>query len=153
MKILRTSRFLDPVRPPLTTVLRECDLTVPIDEARAAQDHLPGAFIVTHVFDLAGEPSIAEATRAATCYIRPQVEQDMAILYHYDATSLVRCTAGGVLTATRPAPLSAEDITEVFRQLRLHPSYKQQHVIAISRDFQIVTLDTAGIRSIEGKRL
>ena len=135
MKILRATFHAPNLEPGPTVVLREPDLKCSIEEA-ARGCIQPGAYCTTEVFDLAGNPSIAEASlvveqrRARVA----QRERDEALLYYWTIMSLRRVNSGGVLCTTKPAPFSADRIRYVLAQICAHPEYRGQQFRIVAPD-------------------
>jgi hypothetical protein len=132
---------------PITAVMVEGEINVTIEEAVAEQRILPGGYVVCDVFEAPddGNGNETRVMRATLEAMRRQAERAelegyAAMLYHYDASCLERCSTFGVITATIPAPLDAETIIDVFEQLAHHPRYQHQLVVGISQDEQIVTM-------------
>ena len=55
-----------------------------------------------------------------------------------------------MLTATKPAPLSVDEITNALEQLARHPDYRGQLVVSIAEDGRVVTMreGTATVASV-----
>ena len=141
-RILRASMYPPGGDPPVTIVLREVDLTMPIEEAAKLNDEMPGGFVITDIFELPGNPSIEQATFKAIelANAAQEREQDMALTYYYEASYLRNVAPGGVLAMTQPAPLSVEDLAVPLRQLANHPEYRNHTIVGISMDGKIVEL-------------
>jgi hypothetical protein len=134
--------FPPPPDPPITTVAREHDLNVSIEEAAKVQSDFPGGFVICDIFELPGKPSMIEATMRAVELLEAAQEREsnMAITYYYEAAHLRYTAPHGVLAMTMPTPLSAEDLAVPLRQLANHPDYRNHTIIAISHDSQVVEL-------------
>lgn len=151
MRVLRTSGYHNPSMPAMTIVVRDCDITDTLESVRV-QSMTPGLFVVHEIFSME-EADIGVATKRAAELMTEEVvqrERDMAMLYHYDASMLLQVKAGGVLMATRPAPMSSGDIGYVFEQLVNHPNYNAQLVMAISDDGLAVQLRDGEVTTMEG---
>ncbi len=147
MRALRVSMYGPDLVQPITAVMVEGEINVTIEEAVFEQRILPGGYVVCDVFEAPddGNGNETRVMRATLEAMRRQAENAeaegcAAMLYHYDAAMLSRCSESGTITATIPAPLPAETIIDVFEQLAHHPLYKHQLVIGISEDEQIVTM-------------
>jgi hypothetical protein len=127
---------------PITMVMREEDLKVSLEEAAKEQEEIPGAFVICDIFEIPGEPTIEDVTFKALelQQAAAEREQHMALTYYFEAAYLPRTPPGGVLTMTKPAPLSTDDLVVPLRQLAHHPDYDNHTVIAISHDHKIVEL-------------
>jgi hypothetical protein len=131
---------------PITAVMLEDQINVTIDELVGEQRILPGGYVVCDVFETSDDGDAEARVMRATLESvnrqaeRAELEGYAAMLYHYDAAMLDRCTEGGVITASIPAPLPAETIIDVFEQLAHHPRYRHQLIVGISQDEQFVTM-------------
>lgn len=149
MKVLRSTMYPPAIDEPVTMVVSERSLKVPVEQA-AAEMEMPGMFVVSEIFEVAGTAdelriSIEGARRerdAATD------ERNMAISYYWNAAQLARVVEGGILGNPRPAPLAAKQIEVVLRQLAKHPSYRKQTIACVSRDHMLVRLESDGAISI-----
>lgn len=140
--ILRTTLYPPDGQGP-TLVMREIDLKDRFDDAvKQASTPLPGAFIAIETFDMSGEPSILEATFEAERRHaeRKQIEDNMAILYHWDSACLRQVSDTGLVAPTRPAPLSLEDIETTLVQIAHHPYYCHQTVMAFTKEGVMVSM-------------
>src|SRR5262245_8668071 len=129
MKVLRSTVY-PPEGVPLTVVMRDTDIKVPVEQA-ATMNQPPEALVVHDIFTVEDGSSIVEATFEGEERARLQRkhENNMAVLFYYNAAQLERIVDGGVLVNPAPAPLSADNIAAVFDQLREHPSYTNQRVV------------------------
>jgi hypothetical protein len=138
---------------PITVVLRESDLNVSlveaIEKARSPLD--PPVFVVVDTFGVPNGTSIESATFEAKRRLdeRTQAEGNMAVGYYWYAEAMARCTAIGVVSGTKRAPLGVGDLAYVAEALARHPEYKHQTLIQIARDGRIVRL-VDGKVAIEG---
>lgn len=129
-----------PTLEPVTAVLLADQITVTIEEAIAEQRILPGGYVVCDPFETDRDVLGATLEAMARQTERAELEGYAAMLYHYDAAMLDRCTEGGVITASIPAPLPAETIIDVLEQLSHHPRYRHQLIVGISEDEQFITM-------------
>ena len=145
MRIVRHTMF-PPNDTPMTVVLRETDAR-DWGEATVAKP-MAGAFVIVEEFTMPGAPTIEEATLEAgrRMKLRELRDANMALLYHWDGTTLGRVNAGGVLAATQPAPLDTADIEMVLVQLVEHPNYQGQTIIAVAKNGEIITLRNGTIQ-------
>lgn len=90
-------------------------------------------------------------TEAFNAFIQEQneVSRNMALLFFWDAMAMQKLKPGGVCSATKPAPLSAGQIKDVFRQLRKHPVYDAHQVISISEDGEMVHMTPESIDIVD----
>jgi hypothetical protein len=153
MRVLRATMYPSPnVGARLTTVIRECDLNCPLAEAVAdATAPLdPPAFIATEIFAVPEDTSIEAATLEAKRRLGERLDREcnQAIGFFYYAQALTRCAANGVVSATAPAPLDADELAEIAAALAKHPAYRRQTVVQIAEDGRVVRL-TAGKVAVE----
>ena len=112
----------------MTIVMRDTDLTLPIDEAADTQrDVMPEVFVATETFAMP-DGSIEVATKEATArwLHRRQREENMAMLFYYMGRAIDQQKRPGVplvLKNDRGAPLSVEEIVYALQQLAKHPVY------------------------------
>lgn len=159
MRVLRSSAYrspytspgLDPRDPdgphnqPVTLVVREVDLTVPLAEADNEQKCTAaenGVFAVNETFDVPDNTAIQHATVLAERrrQRRKQREVNQSMLYYWDAMYLPRSTAHGIISGSMPIPLKAKEIEYVFELLAMHPKYDHQTLIAYDENGQRVTM-------------
>ena len=140
MKILRATMY-SPDLEPYTVVLQETYLLVPIEEA-IESSVMPGCFTVTDVFEVADSMNLLEATLESTRRLetRAERERNMAMLYYWDAAQFAHLNPGGVLTSTRPAPLSVKEVEITLKQLAQHPEYRNQTILCITEVGELVLM-------------
>ncbi len=137
MRVLRSTLYGQAPHEVATMVQREVDVSSWVEAVAQAQAPRGGVLIIVETFSMPGDPSLVVASVEAERRRRENEdrERNMAILYHYDGMVLARVTPNvGVLTPTIRAPLTADEIRIVFKQLTQHPNYRNQHVIAFSAD-------------------
>jgi spore germination protein GerM len=145
VRVLRASVWVMANMPPMTTVTRESDLQLSIEETVKALIQGPEPLtvelrenpaLVTHeVFEMEDgelEPAIPEAMRRFQ--ERHEEEANMATLYFWNGDALRMTQGEGHLINPRPAPLSADDIEATLKQLASHPNYQHQRVVTTSRE-------------------
>lgn len=135
----------------LTTVVRECDV---VDTLESIQHTVmvPDAFFVFEIFEVPDDKGIEAVTVAAKRRIDAERDYNMCVLYFWTIRQyrgLVERTGrprGAVITQ-HPAPLSADDIEAVFKQLTLIPDFSEGIAVCTSgHDMTTVTLEAGEIR-------
>ena len=141
MRILRSSVYPHYRRgkEPLTTIVRDQDLKVSIEEFIATMPS-QNIFIINEVLTVSDGQTFEWCLGYAMGQINHRDEANMAMLYYYDADELLRVTPGGTLAGTVPTPLNVEQIETVLKQLAKHSDYQQQTIKAIAQDGTVVTL-------------
>lgn len=148
-KVIRTSLYRDPYdNTPITIVSRAIDLRKPAEEvAREMERSSPGVFVVSEVFEVDeatyADPlkvPLAAVRRLKECSPRLQGELDMAMCYYWNANALKVTTDHGMISATKPAPLTRDQLQTVLRQIARHPEYKHQNVIQFTHEGEPVRL-------------
>lgn len=149
MKVLRVSIFIAAGVPPMTYVMRERDLAVPMEEVMTVFP--PNQFVIYDSFEMEdGEIYDATAEAARRQQERAQDEDNMAMLYYYDVAAFPSMRDGGTIAGTVPAPLSVEQIGQVFEQLSQHEGYRDFRLTILSTDLRVVTysdgeIEVAGV--------
>jgi hypothetical protein len=104
----------------------------------------PGVFVASDIFEVQDGLCSAEITlrgaRRLADSARAHEERNMAICYYWNAAQLAKIAESGTLVNPSPAPINAERLTVVLRQLSLHPKYKHQLVLTVSHDLTVVTM-------------
>jgi hypothetical protein len=131
MKILRATTY-PPDLNPMTIVVRECDVTVPLEEVGGEEF----GFLVTDIFSLDGKPNIAHATmiagnRQGAC---KDTERNQAILFYWTLAQFKLLKDGGKVLSDKPMPLTAEQIRYVWKQLAKLEQYRDFDFLAIPSD-------------------
>jgi hypothetical protein len=142
MRILRSTMYPSADAPPMIVVMRDRDLKGTIEDAIETTGVMPGAFIAYDVFDVIGDATIEQATEMAMERYQEMIddEQNQALGYHWYGGALGRVTVGGVLSSTKPAPLSVSQLEYMLGQLAKHPNYKGQTVVTIAEDSKVVKM-------------
>lgn len=145
MRILRCTMYADGhgLDPVASTVMRETDLRLPFDLAVEELSAVrPGTFVVADRFEMAGEPSIEEATAAARARFEAQREQErnQVILYLWTLGHLRHLNPGGIIQTTEPTPLSVDQIVHALRNVAVAPQYQGQHVRLFVADMTRIDL-------------
>jgi hypothetical protein len=152
MKALRSTIYMSPSEAK-TMFVREDALAAPISDTTTAEVEVPGAFVISEVFEIDASIDMSALAKIAQqkLRVRARREQDQATLYYWDMHALAHVRADGVLTATEPAPLSVDEIKVVLRQIAKHPMYEGQIVMAISEDLKIVRMKAGKVEVEEMK--
>jgi hypothetical protein len=152
LHVLRCSFYTPPITPggslPTTVVVRDVDVTVTPEEwvAMMEADAAP-IFVATEVFE-SPDTELPFAIKAGMERLRDgrvEAERNMAIAYYWFTQQLARMKpGGGIVTQTRPAPFGMEDAKTVLRQIKAHPSWREQGVTIITDDGEGVGLRSDG---------
>lgn len=150
MKVLRVSLYKSPyvtgqnpndpkapVNQPMSIVMREVDLAVPVDEAYNEQRFTAAensGFATGEIFDVPDGSTIQHVTILAERrrQRRAQREVNQSMLFYWVAMHLPRVSTGGVISGTRPTPLNVKAVEEVLELLAVHPDYDHQRVIVFA---------------------
>lgn len=146
-RVARITAF-GPELEPISVVVHEDELSMPMEEAISAMRPVPGGYVAVDEFE--SDHELVGATLEATQrgMDAREEESQAALLYHWNAGVLLRVAEGGVLTATLPAPLTVERIIDVFQQLAVHPNYRGQLVMGISQDERFVTMRNGDAKEV-----
>lgn len=137
MKFVRITAWSSPDSHTLT-VAAVHSLTQTVDEIleSAARD-IPGLFYTFDIFELDAPADVDPAVvlhAGQRFQQRATEERDMAIMYFWDAAKLKQASPRGLLAATQPAPLSADQVEQVLVQLARHPNYRHQIIASPTKD-------------------
>lgn len=138
MRILR-STFYAPDLTPMSTVVRDSDVIDTLEGVRESVK-TPGYFTVFEIFDVDGDIGIEEATHAAGKRINFDDEKNQAIQFYWACAQFQLASENGHVIMPEPAPLTSDQVRVVFDQIKDHPDYKHQTVVATSREADIITL-------------
>lgn len=139
MRVLRSSLFASMSQPPLTTVVRDCDVRDSL-ESIAISSRQPGCLITHDIFDVPRSTSIQASTRLAMLRMDKRLEQNMAVLFFWTLRQLRVLRSGGTVMMDKRAPLLVEDIRYVFDQLRQEKSYDDFTIVAFAQDGEMVRI-------------
>lgn len=147
MRVLRSTMY-GPELSPLTTVVRDSDVTDTLESVRfGAPDSVPELFVATEIFEM-DEASIESATTTALERMAPlhDDERNMAILFYW-ATAHLRLTkrGSGMLIMPARAPLSDTQVRATFEQILKHPIYQGQSVQSTAQDGTVVRIEDGEI--------
>lgn len=136
MKVLRATTY-PPDLNPLHVVLRECDITVPLEEVGGEEF----GFMISDIFTIDGEPEIPSATvvalnRWGAC---KDAERNQAIMYYWTFAQFRVMVSGGVIISNKPAPLTEEQMRAVWVQLAKLPEYDNYRFTAVTKDGETIT--------------
>ncbi len=142
MKVVRISMFKDPDNH-VDVVMREGDAKVPVEQLPAQMNMQD--FLVTHeLFEMRDGASIQDATAEASQHMRARGEnmRHQGTLYFWlTRTVIPMLTPGrGAWSAKNPAPLSADEVAQVFEQIALHSRYQGQTLRTETSDRQTVVM-------------
>lgn len=155
MRVLRTSVYTQMHMMPMTTIVRDSDLTGGIDAMVKAEldlGHKTGLFVVHDIFDIEPPPQRVGSTdepvtieHAAVVMLRrfketETAEMHMSTTYHWGVQSLRQLSANGVLSTSLPCPLTSEQIWAVMQQLSKHIAYKGQLIVIHDKDANTVKM-------------
>lgn len=144
MRVLRTTIFPDPRarKGPVTIVVRDSDIVVPLEEMVEQQRFLdPGSFVITDIFDMP-DSGIEEATRVAYAKRNEQDENNMAMLFAWTVMALATMKPAHI-KMNKGAPLTVDQIVYTFEAVAHHPDYQGSIVETHSiKTGATVTLDS-----------
>lgn len=131
MKILRATTY-PPSFTPLTVVVRECDVSVPLEEVGGEEF----GFLITDIFELDGEPDIMYATMIAGNRqgAMKDRERNQALLFYWTLDQFRILKDGGSVVSDKPMPLKADEIRQVWKQLAKLDEYRDFDFLAIPSD-------------------
>lgn len=148
MKFLRVTMWLGKDAAPMTTLTPEADLRIGIYAAATAQrtmaqqDSMLG-FTEVEIHEFPAGTSLEEAALVVTQTRRspmPARERHMQTMRDWGLSLLEQLNPGGVAQTTERAPLSAEDVVQVLRQIAAAPNYHRQNFRMTARDGSAVEL-------------
>lgn len=137
MRVLRTSAFLAIDLPPMTAVVRDCDLADSI-ESTTQKMYEPGQFVLHQVFEMP-DGDIVSATAEAMRRGDPERESNMAVLYFWTCQHFKMQRPGSplVIATKDPSPLTADEIETVFEQVVHHPDFNDMIlVLSVAEDMR-----------------
>lgn len=149
MKYLRMTMWFGRTAEPMTTVIPETSLQIPIHSAATQQralmqaQGLPGPVIEVEVHEL--EDGLGE--REAILKIiasRPtplSVEEHCKLtVFDWAVDLLSQLNPGGTAQTTRPAPLAVADLRDILDRVAKTPGYKDQRINMVASDLTSVCL-------------
>lgn len=139
---------------PVTSVVTEDDITVSLEELIEDSKYKTSTGFVAHQVlpvrpgERGSSPSLVQRMLKHQ-QKRDEQERHQAMLYYWDAAQFARLNPGGVLSATKPAPLSIEEITDVLKQLYARADYDGFTIIVLSDDMTLLRLNADGSIDVE----
>lgn len=133
MKVMRTTIWRPDMTEGPTMVVRQSDMTVPLEEFGGGE----GLFVFEDIFEVPGEPDTVACTMLAMGRRSPESilrERNMAMLYYWTFAQFRILAPGGVMQSTEPAPLTEAEIRKVFRQLVNLPEYRGYTLATFAED-------------------
>jgi len=154
MRVLRIRGWPFPTAEgAMTSILREQDLKVPIEQAQQSLKEAAGdAFASSTIFEMSEDSNIDCINQAVDELdsVNEFLETNMAILFHYTAQMLDKVGPGPdvFVVARRRAPLALEYVTDVLRQLKRHSKYKGQTIFAVEQDGNAIAMRDGDVISL-----
>lgn len=151
MKYLRMTMWLGRTAEPMTTILCETDMKIPIHTAATLQrqmlQSMPGPLVEVEVHELDDSLSMADAVMTII-QSRPEPltaeQRHQLTVYDWAVDLLGRLNPEGVVQTTEPSPLTTESLTSVLQRVAAHPAY-QDHT------FNMEAADGTGVILARGK--
>lgn len=127
--------------PPVTMVVSERDVAVPLEEAAMVLHNPPDIFVVTEIFESDGSDiTMWTADAMVQAEDKAQDESNMSVLYWWTVGYFQVMHDNGVIGTQRSTPLSPDQIIAVFRALAQRSDY---------RSFQFITHTEEGSDIVE----
>lgn len=125
---------------PLVTAFDSDELTIPLtdfyEEAKK-----PDILLILDVFEIQSkDPNEIVKALGARNEERDEVEHHMAMLYFWARGQLRLLSPHGTLGMPKPAPLSAEEMSMVLKQLAHSKQYQHQTVVGLSKERRQVVM-------------
>lgn len=141
MRIIRNTLYIPPGMEPMTITVKELDVS--------SKKPAPGMFHVVDVFEAPDDTSDVTASLLSARRQQEEAEDEMnmAILFYWDQMALETVNPGGVLSASKPAPLTVEQLEYTLKLLAHSPAYKGQTILVISKDLQLVRMVNGEVRA------
>lgn len=131
-RYLRTTRW-PPDLKPFTIVVAEVDVTCPLEEIG-----YPGgdfSFVKQDIFSHeSGDIAMATVVGNSRMHAQLITERNQAIMFFWLTQQMPMVKEGGVLGTGRPAPFSAAEVREVFKQLCELREYRGFTLTAVAED-------------------
>lgn len=144
MKVLAATLWTTPEDAATTFIPED---VVPSLDAYKAGVEVEGAPVTFRLFDIQSDNPL-EALWQASQQLQPLMERErnLAILYHWNASFLLRLKHSGVLAQTKPSPLTVEEMEPILFQLCRHPEYNHQTFVTIAENGEVLKVK-------DGKRI
>lgn len=141
MKAIRVSMYSPEYEPAGSTVVTEDEITTSLEVTTEEYERVPGIFVICDVFDT-DHKDIESITLQAIGRQQDRLnrERNMAVSYYWNGKQLRLVSDQGALANPAVAPLTADEVSIVLRQLRHHPNYVKQKIVCFSEDRKAVTL-------------
>lgn len=151
MKYLRMTMWTGRNAAPMTSIVAETDLRVPIYTAASQQRALnnnmagPAVEVEVHEFPDDMDPAMV-AVNIAKARTKPLDEETRHTLTVFDWAMdlLSHLTSTGVAQTTQPAPLTAHALAEVLTRVAAEPAYRGQ-------SFKMTSFDLTPVNLVNGK--
>lgn len=156
MKYLRMTMWLGRRANPMTTIIPEDSLTIPIYYAANRHRELSAAMmgppVEVEIHEYPDNLSMQEvSTRVATERREPLSDKANAqnTLFDWAMVMLDQLNPGGVLQTTLAAPLDVDDLCVTLRYIANSPSYRGQTINMTAKDQTLVSL----VKGVVGSRI
>lgn len=138
--------------PSMLMSVTELDVTNWNDLLALNEKGVPGLFVASEIFDMPdnqdAQSRVLMATLEAKKRYTPEVqeiERLQAVLYHWNADKLRLLNDEGYIRNPKPAPLTLDQIEQVFKQLKMHPHYRHQTIQCKAKDGRMISLSKGQI--------
>lgn len=154
MKYLRMTVWLGRRAEPMTTIIPESELPIPIHTAATQQRTLlkgvAGPLVEIEVHEL-GDDLLPQEAVLQIIASRPEPLTDEQrhelTVYDWAMDLLLQLKPGATAQTTQPSPLSVAALTRVLKRIAAAPSYTDQTFNMISHDLVEVALVRGEVRT------
>jgi hypothetical protein len=124
-RVLRISMYGGLHEPPVTMVVNEGSMTVPLEEAAGVVSQPPDMLVITQIFESDGD-DVPQWTADAMIQAEKHIEDErnMSILYWWMVGHFPIMVDGGIIGTQRATPLATDEIVYVFRALAERTDYR-----------------------------
>lgn len=152
MRILRSTMYA-PDLTPITTVVRDSDMIDTLESVRESVK-TPGYFCTFEIFDVPEDMEIETVTMVAMERLTAlgEAPRNQAIQFYWATMQFQLVSDDGAVIMPEPAPLSTDQVVEVFQQIPDHPDYKRQTLVASSMEGEVITLSAGKVEVTDGPR-
>lgn len=147
MKYLRVTMWTGRKANPMTSVIRETDLRIPIysaaNEHRTLSAGMMGPPVEVEVHDMPDELSVDEAVmRIIKERPEPMSRDDHCkhTMFDWAMDLLLKLKPGGIAQTTEPSPLDITTLTHLLYRIAAAPEYRGQRFNMFTRDRTEVSL-------------